>query len=219
MRHSARTLALVALGCLALDASAIDINFDNLAVGVTLSNQYAGVTFSANALSGGGSISGAPFATNTDMKIVSSIGSDVNDLGTPSLVSGNVLRSFSGYLVENGDPSFRVTFAAPITSFSADFASVFDPADVRLMAFNGNTLVSTVNGTSPNEQFHLAITGSNITSVIVLPGTFNDYVAVDNISYAAAVTAVPEPSVLALSSAGFALVAWAGRRRRKSSRT
>ena len=58
------------------------------------------------------------------MTIVSSTGADVGGMGTPALVSGNILRSFDGWLAENGDASFLITFSPPVTIFSATFAGV-----------------------------------------------------------------------------------------------
>jgi len=209
LKPALHALALFALSATAIDTGATILNFDNLAAGTTLSTQYAGVVFSPNAMVGSG------FATNTDMTIVSSTGSDVGfDLGLPALVSGNVLRSFSAWLNETGDPSFRVTFASAINSFSADFAGVFSPSDVELLAYDGNTLLSTVVGTSNNAQFTLSTTGNHITSVVVLPGTLEDYVVVDNVQYITA-AAVPEPETWALSAFGLAFVAWAKRRTRR----
>ena len=209
MKHAAHALVLSAWMALALNASAGTITFDDLPVGTVVGSQYAGVVFSPNAITGDG------FATNTDLTVVSATGSDVgfDGLGEPSLASGNVLRSFNAWVNENGNPSFRVSFASAINSFSAIFAGVFDSSNVTLMAYDGTSLLSTVMGNSPDEQFALSITGPHITSVVVSPGTLDDYVAVDNIQY---IAAVPEPSVLALSSAGLALVVWAGKRRRKS---
>jgi hypothetical protein len=200
LKHSVHALAFAALMATVVDAGATVITFDNLAVGTTLSTQYAGVVFTPNALVGG------TFADNTDMAIVSATGSDVGfDLGTPSLVSGNVLRSFNGYLSEDGDPSFRISFAAPITSFSATFAGVFDASDVTLFGYNGTTLVRTVVGTSADAQFTLALAGALFTSVIVTPGTFNDYVVVDNVQFA------PEPETWLLIAFGLGVVAWSRR--------
>lgn len=196
---------------LAVDANAGDLTFDNLPVGTVVGSQYAGVVFTPNAITDPG------FATNTDLTVVSATGPDVgfDGLGDPSLASGNVLRSFNAWLNETGDPSFRVSFASPISSFSAIFAGVFDASNVKLMAYNGATLLSTVVGNSPDAQFELSISAPQMTSVVVLPGTLEDYVAVDDIHY---IAAVPEPSVLALSSAGLALIGWAGNRRRKAQR-
>ena len=102
MKTLLKTALTMSMSLTAVCASAMIIDFENLTVGTTLSNQYAGVTFAANAFSGpGSSSSGKPWATNTDMTIVSSLaGGDVGGLGTPSLVSGHVLHSFSGWLVK-----------------------------------------------------------------------------------------------------------------------
>jgi hypothetical protein len=200
LKHFVHALTFAALTATVADAGAEVINFDNLAVGTKLSTQYAGVVFSPNALVGG------TFADNTDMTIVSATGPDVGfDLGTPHLVSGNVLRSFSGFLNEDGDPSFRISFAAPITSFSATFAGVFDASDVTLFGFNGTTLIRTVVGTSADAQFTLALAGASFTSVIVAPGTFNDFVVVDDVQFA------PEPQTWLLIALGLGVVAWSPR--------
>jgi len=194
-----------------IDAAATTLTFDDLALGTKLSTQYAGVVFAPNAFPGTSSPSGA-WATNTDMTIVSASGGDVGALGAPSLVSGNVLRSFAAWLDENGEPSFRVSFVTAIDSFSADFAGVSTPADVRLFLYNGNTLLSTVTGSSTG-QFTLAYAAPRITSVIVTPGDSLDYVAVDNIRYQAAVTAIPEPSTWEMAALGAFVLTWASRRK------
>ncbi|MBL8307173.1 MAG: PEP-CTERM sorting domain-containing protein [Rubrivivax sp.] len=191
-------------------ARADTIDFNALAVGTVLSNQYAGVTFSPNNFAGAGSSSsGSDWATNTDMTIVDSAGTDVGGLGTPSLVSGNVLRSFAGWLNEDGDPSFLVSFASPISSFSATFAGVATGADVTMWAFDGATLLGTVSGTTTG-QFVLSLAGASITSVAIRPGSFNDWVGVDNITYT---PAVPEASTWAMMGLGLGLLALKRRRR------
>ncbi len=211
---STLALSAIALSLLAgaTQASAATINFETLAAGTTLSNQFAGlgVTFTPNAFTGAGSsTSGETWATNTDLTIVSSTGADVGGLGTPALVSGNILRSFAGWLGEDGDASFRASFSTPINSFSATFAGVSTAADVTLFAFNGSTLLSTVSGTGTAGQFVLNITGASITSVVVRPGSFNDWVGVDNIVF----QPVPEPGTYGLMALGLAGLALVARRR------
>ena len=212
MKNLTRALGAASL-LAAFQAGATVITFDNLAVGTTLSNQYAGVVFSPNAFFGAGGPT-APWATNTDMTVVSATGNDVGALGTPSLVSGNVMRSFAGWMNENGDPSFRVSFATAINSFSADFAGVNTPADARLFAYDGNSLLGTVVGATTG-QFTLSFAASRITSVVLTPGDFFDYVAVDNIRYQAAVAAVPEPETWALMGLGLWVVARTRRNTRR----
>lgn len=206
------------LVAMSASAQSYNITFDagdpinGLAVGATLANQYAafGVTFSPNAFSGAGtSSSGEDWATNTNMGIVSSTGTDVGALGSPSLVGGNLLHSFNGWLGENGDPSFRASFTGGITAFSAAFAGGSVGADVRLFAYNGATLLGSVAGVGSG-QFSLAFAAPNITSIVVTPGSFNDWVGVDNIQYTLA--AIPEPETYALMGLGLCAVAWARRR-------
>jgi hypothetical protein len=206
------TFATLASGLLlaAGQASATTLTFEDLAVGTVLSTQYSalGATFSANAYTGTGGPT-SDWASNTDMTIVSSTGSDVGGLGTPTLVSGNLLRSFAGWLNEDGDPSFRISFSSAATGFSASFAGVSTAADVRVFAYNGATLVGTVAGSSTG-QFTLSYAGP-VTSVVITPGSFNDWVGVDNITYNLA--AVPEVSTYAMMGLGVAVLALQRRRR------
>ena len=209
MKTSFHTLVASCALLAAAHASATTINFDNLAVGTTLSNQYAGVSFAANAFTGAGGPTGA-WATNTNMTIVSSTGPDVGSLGTPSLVSGNLLRSFDGWLSENGDPSFSVSFASAINFFGADFAGVSTPGAVRIFAYDGNTLLGSSTGATTG-QFTLSFAAASFTRVVVTPGSFDDWVGVDNITYTTA-AAIPEPQTYALMALGLAAVALARRR-------
>ena len=61
-------------------------------------------------------------------------------------------------------------------------------------------------------QFALSFAAPAITSVVVTPGSFNDWVGVDNINYTAAVVGVPEPETYALMTLGLAAIALARRR-------
>ncbi|MFO0952767.1 MAG: hypothetical protein U0835_16785 [Isosphaeraceae bacterium] len=216
-----RWFAAALLLALAPSARAADflITFDSgdpiggLAVGATLGTQYSafGVVFTPNGFSGNGGPTGT-WATNTNMTVVSSTGSDVGGLGTPSLVSGNLLRSFDGWLDEDGDPSFRATFAGGVSFFSADFAGIAAPASTRIFAYNGTTLLTTATAAGTGQQTLSVSSATPITSVVVTPGDFFDWVGVDNIRYTTLATAVPEPSPLLLAGVAAlpmgALAAW-----------
>lgn len=202
------THAVIAVGLFlgAAQAGAVTISFDELAAGTTLSNQYTavGATFVPNAFSGAGGPNGT-WGTNANMTIVDSTGGDVGALGVPSLVSGNVLRSFDGWLGENGDPSFAINFTVPVTSISVDFAGVDGPSasDTRLFAYNGLTQLGFVAGTvgpAGTVQFSLSFSAASITSVRVTPGSYNDWVGVDNVVFAP----VPEPATYTMMGLGVA---------------
>ena len=197
-------------------AGAITLTFDELAAGTVLSNQYAGLgaTFSPNAFSGPGtSTSGEAWASNTDMTIAASAGADVGTLGLPALASGNLLHGLAGWNNESGDPSFRINFAGTASSFSAVFAGVNVGVDVTLFAFNGPVLVGTVSGTGTGpdtSQFVLSYAGP-ATSIAIRPGSFNDWVGVDNVTYT--LSPVPETGTGLMMGAGLLLLVVRQRRR------
>jgi hypothetical protein len=208
IKKSAFAAAAAGLLLAAGQASAVTITFEDLTEGVTLSNQYAGLgaIFSPNAFSGAGGPTG-DWATNTDMTITAT---DVGGFGTPALVSGNVLRSFGGWLDEDGDPSFTITFATPVDFISAAFAGVSTPADVHLIAYNGATVLGDITSAVVTGQFTLSFAAASITSVAITPGSFNDWVGVDNINFTAA--AVPEVSTYAMMALGLGLLAFKRRK-------
>lgn len=227
MNHLLKTTLAAAALLASVHAFALTrITFDagdpigGLSAGATLSNQYAafGVTFAANGFTGMGGPT-SDWASNSDMTIASTTDDDVGVLGGPSLVSGNLLHSLYGWADEDGDPSFRATFAGGITSFSADFAGVSVPGSVRLFAYNGSVLLGSVAGAGAGggttSQFTLAIAAARITSVVVTPGDYSDWVGVDNITFSpVAVAAVPEPESYALLGIGLVAVVVAAARRR-----
>ncbi|MCV2352996.1 PEP-CTERM sorting domain-containing protein [Paucibacter sp. B2R-40] len=208
MKLSSSSLALAAgLTLLNAGSAAADttiITFEDLVEGTLLSTQYSalGVNFVANAFSGSGSSSsGKPWASNTDMTVTAT---DVAGLGGPSLVSGNVLHSFSGWQSEDGDPSFWINFSAAVSSVSMDFAGIGSPsADTRLFVYNGASLLGSVTAIGGTGQQTLSFSAASITKVGVAAGNFRDWVAVDNLKFEAAAP-VPEPASYALMVLGLA---------------
>ncbi len=216
------SLSLLLLLASTASAQTFNLTFDpgdpigGLTVGTTLSNQYAafGVSFTANAFSGAGGPNGN-WATNTDLTVVSSTGSDVGGLGTPALVSGNIIRSFNGWLTEeNGDSSLTASFTVPVSSVSVTFAGIATPASTRIIALDSlSTILGTVTapGTGQRTLTFTAGPGQTISTLQVTPGDFFDWVGFDNFSYT--VAAVPEPSTIALVGlAGVGVIAAIRRR-------
>ncbi len=216
MKRNSLVAAFVASLLLSTAAGAATITFEDLAPGDVLGSQYAGlgVVFSANGFSGANSNSTAEdWATNTDMTIVASSGADVGGLGAPALVSGNILRSFAGWLGEDGDASFAATFTTAITSFSVDFAGVSDAGDTAIFVFNGSNLLGQVVNPTGLGQYTLSYSAPSITRVVIAAGSFADWVGVDNIRFTP-VAAVPEPQTFALMAVGL-LAVWGAARRRQ----
>ncbi len=212
-----KTAFAVAVGLMlaAGQASAFTIDFSGQSEGDTIAAQFVanGATFLASPLTGAslsGSAAGA-WATNTDMTVTST---DVGGFGTPSLVAGNLLHAFgntvaNGWLSEDGDPNFKITFASAMNFFSADFAGIAAPAQTRVFVYDGATLLTTLAATTTGQQT-LSYSAPSITSVIVAPGSFDDWVGVDNITFTAA--AVPEVSTYAMMALGIGLIAFKRRK-------
>ena len=196
-----------------LGPGSVVIDFETLAVGATVSNQYSamGVTFSPSPYTGSGGPTG-DWASNSDMTIAAVGGGNTGALGTPSLVSGNILHSFSGWLAEDGDASFLMTFSTPITKISIDFAGISKPASTGIDIYNtAGSYVTSVFATTTGQQT-LTYTGTNIGYVAVTPGDFDDWVGVDNINF---LQAVPEPETYGLLALGLGIIGIAVRRRQR----
>jgi hypothetical protein len=198
----------------AAPASAATITFEDLAEGATLSNQYIGlgVVFSPNAFSGSNTNSTTQgWATNTGMTVTEE---DVGSVpGAPTLGSGKLLHSLTNYFEVDGDPSIRATFLQPMTSVSFDFVGINAgaAADVTLTLYDGLTIIGTVTATACTVtcQQTLSFAAPSITQVVFTPGSYDDWVGVDNISFT---PAVPEASSWAMLALGLGVLGWQQRR-------
>ena len=185
---------------------------------IIIAEQYAdwGVHFEPNVFAGT-NYTGDPFADNTDMTATAT---DFGfNPGVPPPVSGNLLQSFSGWLQEDGAPTFWLRFDQPVIDFSLDAyaggtytidgASAFSvygfdadlnlltatPTDLRILDFQHIGLPTVI----PDGYSYVGITGD-----------FSGWTAVDNLQF----TTVPEPGSFALV-AGIAVSSGLFLRRRK----
>jgi hypothetical protein len=164
------------------EASAGTITFESLADLSEVGSQIAGVTFTnATVLVSEFSLGEDEFPPRSGEKVAADIGG-----------------------------AMSVGFAAPVSFFQAYFTylvpvtiEAFDPFGASLgtatSSFSTNLGLSGDPGSAPNEL--LALNFSNIASVTLTGDPLGDSFAVDDISF---VTAVPEPSTLALTAIGLA---------------
>ena len=191
MRHlstvrSAVTLLGLTVGLASVPASADTIDFEGYADSTIIASQYAGVTF-----------------TNA---IILTAGISLNEFEAPPNSGVNVLS-------DNGGP-ITIDFATPITSFSAYF-TYYEP--LTLTGFDGsnNVLASATSaystnvacdpgpvclgdpGSSPNEFIELS-NAIGMSSVTIAGDPFGGSFAMDDMSYSAQASSVPEPTSVEL---------------------
>jgi hypothetical protein len=212
--HSKSVIAIATLTALAgiANAQTYTMDFDTdasgnpIASGTTISSEYAawGVSFSNTGRSGPSGITpGQNWATNTSLRITNT---DIGGLGGPQ--TGNLLHSFNGWLSEDGDPYIVVSFANPIDSISVKFLGVATLNRSGFIAYDASNNPIATSATATGGISTVSMSGvGNISSIIITPGDFNDWVGVDDITF----NTVPTPAAAGLL--GLATVA-AGRRRR-----
>ncbi len=206
MARSFTIVSGIVLAAASTAASAGFINFNSLANNTAVANQFApeavftsglpaGVSGTAAGLFGANSSYSTSFSPVTVLKVTDT------DVGTyPSNPADQkVLHTFTDWLNETGNPVFTITFSQPVTSISIDVFGDTSGASV-LAGVSGSSIVNFVKaGTSGRETISRTYTAAQgVTKVVVLPGAYGDWAAVDNISY----TLVPGPGATALAALG-----------------
>ena len=199
MRHVI-AVSLVCLLAFCCTSVAGTINFEGFADSTVLTTQYSGLTFSnALILTAGISLDEFEFPPHSGVNVVS----------------------------DNGGP-LSIMFATPITSFSAFFTysepltiDAFNSSNVLIgsvsSAFSNNEALSGDSGSNPNEWLSLLLT-TNISEITIAGDLNGSSFAMDDVTFQAGNTTVPEPSTLSLFCAGLIVLIGQTWRRRIAAR-
>lgn len=175
-----------------------------LGVGSVLSTQYRAAT-GANFYPGAfGGCGGNPtpntcWASNTSMSIMATFPELVLTPGPGvTSASGNGLRSSNEWNFENGDPSILVTFDTPVSTFSATFAAITQSQLATVIyAYDtsGNYLTEmrqTDIASGGNQQRLTVASTTPIGAVAMVPGSYMDFVLIDDIAFTTVGGAPPQ---------------------------
>lgn len=185
--------AVFLLLCTASLAQADVLTFEDLGDGEAVTTQYLGVVFSnATAAQAGVSLNEFSFPPHSGSFAV------FDDGGPLSLTFMSPVSEFSAYF----------TYTTQLTIVAFDAAN--NPVVTMMSAFGNNTADGGEPGSSPNEFILFAVSGISRITISGLP-TGTSFV-MDDVTFNAGATAVPEPTALALMALGLSAVA---RRRRK----
>jgi MYXO-CTERM domain-containing protein len=142
----------------------------------------------------------------------------------PSLDGSNTTAGGSQFVEQMGG-TLTFTFAQPTQFFGAYLTGVQTSFFLDSITFNDGTsqsisLVGTGTSSSMGEIAFIGFVdaGKSITSITInagAPGTGQDFIGVDDVSYQVPTT-TPEPASLTLALIGAGLAGLAGWRRRKS---
>ncbi len=175
-----------------------------LGAGAVLSTQYQAATGASFLPGAFGGCGGNPtpntcWASNTSMSIMTTFPELVGIPG-PGVTSstGNGLRSSNEWNFENGDPSILVSLDTPASTFSATFAAITQAQLATAMFAYGEDggLLGSVRqvdiATGGNQQRLTLSFGVPIKYVGMVPGSYNDFVLVDDISFTTVGGAPPQ---------------------------
>lgn len=192
-------IPLSLLLCSGAIAQSLTIDFNDLAPGSTLANQYLGthgVNFIPNAFSGPNTNNTAePWATNTGLTVSDYVALDPARpgyaVGSPMLFDGNLVRTISDYNNEDGDASLLTTFVSPVTSATVTFVGIaFFPEgafDTQLLALDAdNNVLAQAHAleapTTSQQNLTVSVAGG-FKRLAIVPGNYNDIVGFDNLVY------------------------------------
>ena len=186
--RSMRGALLVVLICCvpSLYADLLNIDFEGLADGTAITNQFPGVVFSnATAVSAGASLNEVEFPPHSGTNVAF-------DLGGPIVLTFSSLAlSFDGFF----------TYAASLTITPFDQSD--NPLPVVPSSFSNNFVSS---GNPPNEELSASFAGG-ISRIVITGDQAGSSFTLDDvtINFAPQAANVPEPATLFLLSIGIAL--------------
>jgi hypothetical protein len=160
-------------------ATPVVINFDGLSELDSVTNQYAGLTFSnATVLTAGSSLNELEFPPHSPFNVVFDDGGPIRiDLASP-------VSAVGGFF----------TYGVPL--FFEAFDAGNNPLGSTPSLFSNNELVSGDPGSSPNEFLQLALSG--ISHVTITGDPAGGSFVLDDFTYTPSATPVPEPATLSL---------------------
>ena len=216
----ASVLLFVVAMASAAQANLISFNTAATPEGSVVTNQFdPAVSFTASPLSGDDSsfygstgYNLGTWATDTDAHVTAT------DVGVESRTVAGVrqLQAYGniyyvGWLNEDGDPAYLLTFSSPIASITATFAG--DSSGSSGLAVDTGGVLSDVVHVPSGAYTSIesaTLTGLDTNSILVVPGAFDDWASVVSINYTpaavAASSSVPEPATLGMISIGILAV-------------
>jgi hypothetical protein len=177
---------LCAAALASANASAVSIDFETLADGAVVTNQFAGVTFSnATALKSGFSLNEVEFPPHSGSVVV------FDDGGPMTLLFSSPVTQVSAFF----------TYVAPLTLTAWD---AFDVALGSVLSlFSTNAALSGDPGSAPNEFLELAF-ASGIAKLTVSGDAGGGSFVLDDLSFTPTTLSVPEPGTAALTAIALA---------------
>jgi hypothetical protein len=172
-----------------LAAGTTVIDFESLADGNVVTNQFPGLTFTNTvALTAGISLNEIDFPPHSGVNVVSDIG------GPISIAFSTPVLGFAAYFTYL-EPLSLLAFDASNTQIASAFS-----------LFSSNTATLGAPGSSPNELLQVSSL-SGISSVSITGDPAGGSFVMDDVTLTTAPPAVPEPGGLSLTLAGVGLAA------------